>query len=187
VTDSILSPVVALAKSMQRTDVPVTRLATVQGGNSYSVTVKFDGETATSGKSYRKCYAPANIGDRVVMVRSGSTWVAMARIADSAFPADTGWLIPTMVNGWVNFAGGHVPCRYRKYNGTVYLQGLVMNGAGGIFTLPPGFRPGAILVTGAQSNAGFARIDVNPDGTVVYLTGGTAWLSLNQIAFPADQ
>lgn len=68
-------------RQMGSDEQPVTRLATVTGGTATTVTVQFDGEGSASSRSYLKTYAGAAVGDRAVMLRVGSTWVAVARIA----------------------------------------------------------------------------------------------------------
>ena len=98
---------------------------------------------------------------------------------------DSGWLTPTLLNSWANFGSGFQTARYRRI-GTqqVEIQGLVTGGTGPastVFTLPAGFRPplGLIFATVASANV-VARIDVEADGDVRWVAGGTnVFLSLN--------
>jgi hypothetical protein len=59
---------------------------------------------------------------------------------------DTGWIAPSLQNGWTNYGSGWVTAGYRKQNGIVLLRGLIAAGTfvGApvlLFTLPVGFRP----------------------------------------------
>jgi hypothetical protein len=56
-----------------------TRLATVTGGSP--LLVQFDGETLPSTRPYTRLssYAPT-VADRVLMLRSGTTWVCVGKI-----------------------------------------------------------------------------------------------------------
>lgn len=75
----------ALRAAGEEPDGPV-RLATVTGGSSTTINVRFDGEASASSRAYPKTYAPAYVNDRVIMLRTGSTWTAIGRIPNSATP-----------------------------------------------------------------------------------------------------
>lgn len=80
-----LGPLVeALGVAAERNiNVTTTRLGKVAAITSASsVAVLFDGETTASGKTYQRLtsYQPA-IGDRVLLLRVGSTFVALGAIA----------------------------------------------------------------------------------------------------------
>lgn len=122
-----------------------TRLATVTGGTATTVSVQFDGEATASARAYPKTYAPAVGGDRVVMVRTGSTWTAVGRIPTSVAlnSPDTGWITPTLLNGFTHYDGGTAPHQYRRFNGTVHFRGLLGGGNGpnlDAYSLDPGYR-----------------------------------------------
>jgi microcystin-dependent protein len=101
---------------------------------------------------------------------------------------DTGWFTPTLVNSWVNYGSGYAGPRYRRVGGITYLQGLVMNGTGTIFTLPAGFRTtGGTLIFGVQTAAiTSGRVDVDTAGNVLLNSGSNGFVSLSNIQFPAD-
>lgn len=72
VSDVLLT---ALRAAQTEPDASV-RLATIASASASGATVTFDGETAVSGRVYfRMASARVQVGDRVVMIRTGSTWV----------------------------------------------------------------------------------------------------------------
>jgi hypothetical protein len=113
-------------------------------------------------------------------------------IAANVLAGDSAWVIPTLLNSWVNYdATLFTGARYRKLNtGMVVIQGLVKSGTGPtstFFTLPAGYRPLKQLIFPAIANNTFARVDVQADGQVVWSTGGTnAFIDLN-LSFYAEQ
>lgn len=112
-------------------------------------------------------------------------------ISDSPPLEDTGWIAPTLLNGWSNFGGGHAVAGYRRMNGVVHLKGLIKSGTiGGVaaLNLPAGFRPAEqLLLPGADgTNATNGRIDIYPNGDVQMVSGNNAFFGLNGICFPAD-
>lgn len=110
--------------------------------------------------------------------------------------ADTDWISPTLVNGWVDFDSRTVA--YRRINGIVHMQGIAKSGTVGastpIFYLPEGFRPRAMAGTGPDINAiviaaGVAAIGgINgSDGAVSLQSGGNGYVDLGSYPpFPAD-
>lgn len=136
------------------------------------------------------------------MLLSGSTptdVVSTAGAAGSANQAargdhthkliDTGWLTPTMENGWVDYDSTWAPVRYRKIGNIVFLRGLIKNGtlAQNMFVLPAGYRPLINLLFACESADVLCRMNVNSTGAVVNGAGGTTtWISLNNIVFVAD-
>lgn len=116
---------------------------------------------------------------------TSDTWKTLAS-------PDSGWLAPTLLNGWVVYDATYGnAAMYRKVGGIVYLRGLIKSGtvtAGTpIFVLPVGFRPGIWLVIASSSNNAYTNVEVKPDGNV--LVGGptpsATWLSLDNVSFPA--
>jgi hypothetical protein len=93
-----------------------------------------------------------------------------------------------LLNGWSNFGSGFADAAVAKIGQTVVLQGLIKNDSGWrnpITTLPVGMRPAQRLVFGGSVHTSAARIDVMPDGSVLYVFGKqeTNWLSLSGIVF----
>lgn len=93
---------------------------------------------------------------------------------------------------WAWYGSPYLTAGYTKTSDHIVgLRGLVRNGTIGttICTLPPAFRPAQkeiFQVAGYQGGvSGSARVDVNPDGTVVAVDGETNWVSLDGIVFKA--
>lgn len=97
------------------------------------------------------------------------------------------WLVPTLVNSWVNFGGGQQDAEYTKdVFGWVHIRGCVKSGTTGntIFTLPVGYRPspsGLIFPasTGLAGGQAYGRVDVVTDGRVIHIAGGNEHCALN--------
>lgn len=169
---------------------------------SYIVDVSVDGaaavRTTQTGLNFtRDIERGQTLYVNVWPVASGAT-AAGPGISSASAPL---WETPTLLNGWVNYANGYANARYtRTSQGVVVLSGLVRAGAGqtAIFSLPPGYRPaGGRLVfeqaVATSSGARGGRVDVQPDGAVVFdvqqpaagwATGG--WVSLDGITFVAS-
>lgn len=122
------------------------------------------------------------------VILRGSFTIPVALTVTYAGLADTGWIVPTLAGSWVNYGGTFAPAGYRRIGGVVYLQGLVMNGSGNIFTLPVGFRPSrGTLIFDTDSNSAHARFDVLTNGQVNFVIGSNAHVSLSVASFPVDQ
>lgn len=111
---------------------------------------------------------------------------------DPATLVDTDWLDLTLVNGWINYGSGYAPAQYRRKDGVVYLRGLIVGTARTAptaFVLPVGFRHDngtQLWVCSSDSHPGTTRMDSNSFGTVVYVAGGVAFVSLAGISWPVD-
>lgn len=108
------------------------------------------------------------------------------------FRQDTGWIAPTLLNGWIDYGATFSTAAYRRRNGITYLDGLIKNGTIGavVFNLPLRFRPRSLTrlfpsVDG--TNTANARIDIGDNGDVVVVAGNNGFVSLAGISFPADQ
>ena len=103
--------------------------------------------------------------------------------------------------GWQDYGLGYEVPGFRKDQlGRVQFRGLVTYAAGipsaesRIATLPSGYRPPRRLIFLAQSGlggSGVARVDVLPDGAVVWsavaaVGGETDWTNLSQVEFSTD-
>ncbi len=100
---------------------------------------------------------------------------------------------PAFRNGWVNFGGTRQGAGfYKDPLGRVHLSGTVKNGSSGaVWTLPAGYRPGAMLsftpslIEGAASGG---RVEILAStGEIMPTTVSPAELSLNGISFRAAQ
>jgi hypothetical protein len=89
-------------------------------------------------------YLPTPSGSGLFLESNGS---AAGDWAWEASPfVDSGWvdISGSMENGWTPVPSGIA--RYRKINGVVYIELDIESGTnGGIYTLPAGFRPSAVL------------------------------------------
>ena len=102
--------------------------------------------------------------------------------------ADTGWITPTLVNGWSSVATQTV--QYRRLNGVVMCRG---RGTGGttntMFTLPAGFRPGQAftqtVMDGPSTPVSVCRVVFETNGTIEAVAGTQPNLA-NVSPFPAD-
>jgi len=103
---------------------------------------------------------------------------------------DTGWLVPTLQNGWVQYDTTYGNAAiYRRINGIVFVRGLLRSGTVGatIFTLPAGFRPSIRMLFACYTNPNVAcRVDVDPTGTINGSGESNGWISLANIIFVAD-
>lgn len=107
---------------------------------------------------------------------------------------DTGWLFPTLLNGWVNYTAPGVDwgvASYRKIGNVVFIKGLIKSGSGVIFVLPAGFRPGTAAAGHKQlfdveTDTGHGRMDVRENGEVARVAGGNGYYGIN-VVFVADQ
>lgn len=106
---------------------------------------------------------------------------------------DTGWIAPTLMNGWKNLAGGFALAGYRRLNGVVHLRGVIHDGSVGggnaVLALPSGFRPAGILRFMLLANTSIAIAHVDQTNGYVAFSGNApsnASLSLDSIRFPAD-
>lgn len=121
-------------------------------------------------------------GRHVLVTGAGDyVWTAGAWKATWLVP-DTGWITPTLLNGWVPFGGAYRGPAYRRLGGVVYIKGLIKSGTAApgtaIFTLPAGFRPSTYDVYPTWGNGGGNALEISPTGSVV--VGDVAATSLRQ-------
>lgn len=100
------------------------------------------------------------------------------------------WMTPTLLNGWVQFAGGYAPqAFYKDTLGIVRLKGLVSGGAleVPIFVLPIGYRPQNSRRFAVIANNTIGFVEVYASGEVMIWIGTNTWVSLDNISFKAEQ
>ncbi len=107
---------------------------------------------------------------------ASATTIPTAKIDDlrvftylrGATPDDTGWITPTLLNGWINFGGAYRVAQYRRKNGICYVAGLIKSGtiAPGtiILNLPIGFRPSGRDIYTAWGNGNPCALEVEVNG-----------------------
>lgn len=138
----------ALRAAREEPDGPV-RLATVTGGSSTTINVRFDGEANASSRAYPKTYAPAYVNDRVIMLRTGSTWTAIGRVPQSSAQSPDTGIIPCTPDPNVNpnpYGTAYGTSAQRR-NGhvTVWIEtqcNINFQVGWGIGNLPAGMAPG---------------------------------------------
>jgi hypothetical protein len=93
----------------------------------------------------------------------------------------------SLANGVTNYGDRFGQPRGWKHHDLVILSGLVWAKHGLVTTLPPNLRPAEHQIIPAKTDAGTARLDIYPDGRVVWLNGPGRWVSLADVRFPARQ
>ena len=97
------------------------------------------------------------------------------------------WKRANLLNSWVHYTSSQYnhpfPSYCKDLTGRVHLKGLVQNGSGNIFRLPPGYRPANTHIFAVVSNNAFGRVDVNADGDIYFSVGGNGFVSLDTISF----
>jgi hypothetical protein len=103
------------------------------------------------------------------------------------------WTTLSMQNSWTNYNSGYNTAAYRKTSdGVVVVKGLIARSgtpvSGEVIgTLPVSYRPSTTLIFLAGTNPNtYARIDVYPNGNIIYVSGDPGWLSMDNIHFAPD-
>lgn len=97
------------------------------------------------------------------------------------------WNTPILSGLWVNYGLGFTPAGfYKDKMGRVHLRGLVGGGSGEIFILPAGYRPAYQLIFCVVADNALGRVDVTAAGTVLFVVGSNAFVSLDGISFRAE-
>jgi len=110
------------------------------------------------------------------------SWLSLSGIV---FSTATGRGI-SLHNGWRNWGTPFDGARLNKEGNIVTLSGLIRLGKWGhIATLPVGYRPRSRLIFNLNNHQYTTRLDVLPDGRVLWAAGGKAhgWVSLSGIVF----
>ena len=107
-------------------------------------------------------------------------------LAVSAIAANPVKIKPT--SGWQPYGHGYTDPSAIKQSDIVTLMGLFGRKGGKwghVGTLPAGYRPPARLIFNVNHHELSARVDVLPDGRILWVTGGKkrSWLSVDGISF----
>lgn len=127
-----------------------------------------------------------NTGPTPLDVYFDDAW--WGRTVEATLP-DTGWIAPSLLNGWMDYGDIWEPAAYRRIGRIVYLRGLIKNGNVGstIFNLLDGFRPSTNTHSVTVGNGAVGIVNVMADGRVNHNQGSNAWFSLQIPPFVADQ
>jgi len=109
-------------------------------------------------------------------------WISLSGIT---FDVGAGKTLP-MKNGWRAYAGSYGTPTYSVRNGMCSVQGLARGSRWGhIATLPGDCRPKKRLIFNLNNHQSTARVDVNTNGVIKWVTGGRhhGWISLTGIIF----
>lgn len=105
--------------------------------------------------------------------------------------AQSQWIEPTLLNGWVNFDRTQweaVSYRLTDTNVLEFKGGLGSGSNTAIFVLPPKYRPTKERTIIVSSHNGISdmmgRIDIYSNGEVKYIAGGYTFASLESIRIP---
>merc|ERR1712070_21597 len=93
---------------------------------------------------------------------------------------------PTLSKGWTNFGLGYGTVHIKVQGFLCMLSGVVHGQNFGLLaTLPPECRPKKSLAFGLNHHFDMMRVNVHPDGTVMWGAGSTKhnWVSLSGITF----
>ena len=96
------------------------------------------------------------------------------------------WTGLSFGSGWANYGGAYQTGQYKKVGDLVLLRGLVARTSGvgtTIATLPSGFRPAAQCLYIMNTDTGVGRLDIQTDGQIIAISGGTGWIQLDGLSF----
>lgn len=96
------------------------------------------------------------------------------------------WIIPTLLNGWVQLSTLSPPRFHKDGFGRIILDGIVRSGTNNttIFILPEGYRPNSVVYLSSIAADVFAQIRIMTDGSVIYRgTTNPTWASLIGLFF----
>jgi N-acetylneuraminic acid mutarotase len=105
------------------------------------------------------------------------------------------YIAPSLQNSWANYStipNTYEPAGYYKDKmDRVHLKGLIAGGSTAtetvLFTLPSGYRPTKRLLFTVATGSGSGRMDIRPNGEVLFVSGANSFFSLDGISFRATQ
>ena len=110
-------------------------------------------------------------------------WISLSGIA---FSTAVGKSL-TFASGWRDFGHGFAGGQVHKYGKLVFVSGLLRGSQWGrpMAVLPVGYRPAARMLSNVNNHAATARLDLFPNGQLIWGAGGRLhnWLSLTGTIF----
>ena len=125
---------------------------------------------------------------RIIWVNGGNNygWISLSGII---FSTETGSIL-TLTNCWKSYGVPYGnPTFDKTSNGLVILSGLIHNGIKGVLAkLPTWAQPTKRLVFNLRNSHGTSRVDVLPDGRIIWINGGSCNgdISFSGIVFFAE-
>lgn len=109
----------------------------------------------------------------------------------SSAPTIAPWIVPTLLNGWINFGAPLDTAGYYKDDlGIVHIKGIIKSGTATINTpllnLPAGYRPLTTQLKGTVSNDLFGYFQIAANGNLLIIVGSNASFSI-ECSFRAEQ
>lgn len=103
---------------------------------------------------------------------------------------DTGWLYPTLLNGWVDYGGVYAATAFRRSpGGVVEVRVMIKSGIAVVNTpvmiLPAGFRPAGGQIFIGESSSVYARVNIDSAGVIEIITADSSYVSIN-LMFKAE-
>ena len=177
---------------IERATAPTTNLLAIHSNGPAATHTLHRRTTANDGHAfvYRRTSTAWGNGS------AGSSYLSLDGTPYVSTSSPLAWTPLTFVNGstWSNYAPGgeYPPASYvQTPDGLIVMRGLIASSGavnGQIFgSLPVGSRPALTHILATVSNAAAARIDVGNAGTVQFIAGSGAWLSLDSLNFMAEQ
>ena len=104
---------------------------------------------------------------------------------------DSGWIYPTLINGWVEFGTSNARVRYRCIKGMVFLEGMVKTGTIGtaIFTVDTPYIPARnrLMITLTRTTASVLTMGhilvARGTGEVSAASGANGYVSLDGLQY----
>jgi hypothetical protein len=156
------------------------------GGTSYAVARNSVGnrelkrDAVTSSKIKDRSITTSDLSPAARLGSRGPRGAAGPPGAVAGLPAAEAWAPLSFGVGWGNFGSAYGKVSYRKDQfGRVHMRGLATRGAGlpvkdsVIGTLPPTHSPPARMIFQANGGASDARVDIAPNGQILWNNGAT--------------
>ncbi len=167
----------------------------VATASTYTLQYNFNGGSWTNGltNSTATTYSVSAPAGTVINVQVTATNSAGTSSAGSASLTIPVWNSLVYQNNWSDYGNGYATGAYTMTSaGVVVIKGLIKRAGTPvpgetIATLPVGYRPSEAIMFGTSTSTSgadaTARIDINPNGSILYNNGSGGWLSLDRMMF----